>query len=490
MQRVVWTALAGVVLMLCAQPAAWSEDVTPGPLADDPRVTDAIDAWLVWLEYQLAMDGVPAASVAMVHDQELLVARAFGFANPAAGRPATTDTIYSICSNSKLFTSIAIMQLRDAGKLGLDDELGLHLDWFDIQDVHPDDEPITIRRILTHSSGLPRESDYPYWTGPDFTFPTHDQIVERLGGQTTLYPSGRYFQYSNLGLTLAGEIVSAASGRSFDEYIRTEILEPLGMTDTYTEIPGELHGGQLAVGFSARRRDGTRDQLPLFQSRGIAPAAGFASTVEDLARFLSWQLRLLSGGGTEVLRAATLREMQRVHWVDPDWKTTWGLGFVVRKVGDGTFVEHGGACPGYYSQVTVHPKSKLGVVVLSNAIGTDVDFFVEQAVELVAPAVVAAESRPAAEAIRDPQLDRYVGVYRSAWGEGAIVRWGDGLGLLPLETRNPRAALQKLQKIADRTFRRIRDDDGSLGETVVFEVDPDGAVTRMKQHSNWMEKVN
>jgi len=286
------------------------------------------------------------------------------------------------------------MQLRDAGRLRLDDRLSQYLEWFDIEDAHPGDEPITIRRILTHSSGLPRESDYPYWTDPGFPFPTHEEIVARIADQATLYPSGRYHQYSNLGLTLAGEIVVAASGRTFDEYIRSEILEPLGMADTFTEIPAELHGERMAIGHSARKRDGARDGLPLFQTRGIAPAAGFASTAENLARFASWQLRLRGEGGDEVLRAATLREMHRVHWVDPDWETTWGLGFVVRKFDDYTLIEHGGACPGYYSQVTIEPKSELGVIILSNAIGTEVDHYVEKAIELIAPAVEKAVDEP------------------------------------------------------------------------------------------------
>jgi len=466
-----------------------AEDADAPVLADDPRVTDAIAAWAAWVEYQLAVNAVPGASVAVVHDQELLFVDGFGLANPEKGQAAGPGTIYSICSNSKLFTSIAVMQLRDAGRLRLDDHVADHLEWFAIEDAHPNDEPITIRRILTHSSGLPRESDYPYWSGPGYVFPTHEEIVDRLAEQTTLYPSGRYYQYSNLGLTLAGEIVAAASARPFDEYVRTQILDPLGMSDTFTEIPAVHHGSRMAVGYTARNRDGSRDPMPLFQARGIAPAAGFASTAEDLARFASWQLRLLGRGGDEVLRSATLREMQRVHWVDPDWRTTWGLGFVVRKAGESTLVEHGGACPGYYSQVAIEPKTKLGVVILSNAIGTEVDLYVEQAIELVGPAVKAARDNPQDSPARDSELDRYVGIYDSDWGQEAVVRWEDGLALVSLNTRKPEKRLQKLTKTGEHTFRRIRKDDESLGETVVFEVNEDGNVTRSLQHSNWSVKV-
>ena len=130
----------------------------------------------------------------------------------ASGRRAEPGTIYSICSISKLFTSVAVMQLRDAGKLRLDDPVRSRLPWFTMKPGGTDGTEITVEGLLTHASGIPRETDLPYWTGPDFTFPTHDQIVERVARQTALYPAETYFQYSNLGLTLAGEIVSAVSG--------------------------------------------------------------------------------------------------------------------------------------------------------------------------------------------------------------------------------------------------------------------------------------
>lgn len=180
----------------------------PRPVADDPRVADAVAAFSAWAGHHLGVTGVPGASVALVHDQELLYAAGFGLADPETGRRAAPDTVYSICSISKLFTSIAVMQLRDADRLELDDPVGERLDWFAaLADEHPGDEPVTLRRVLTHSAGLPRESDSPYWNVP-FDFPSREAVRERLAAQHTLYPSGRYFQYSNLGLTLLGEVVA------------------------------------------------------------------------------------------------------------------------------------------------------------------------------------------------------------------------------------------------------------------------------------------
>ncbi|MGM0769640.1 MAG: serine hydrolase domain-containing protein [Pseudomonadota bacterium] len=465
-----------------------AEETEERVLAGYPRVADAAEAWGTWVEYQLAINNVPSGSVGIVHDQQLVFARGFGLANPDAQLPATPETLYSICSISKLFTSVGVMQLRDAGLLRLDDEIGDHLGWFRIRDEHPDDEPLTIRRILSHSAGLPSESDFPYWSG-DFTFPTREQVVSRLGEQKTLYPSGRYFQYSNLGLTLAGEILSAVSGRSYSDYVRDQILEPLNMNDTYTDIPKEHHGGRLAVGYSAKKRDGTRDALPIFQAQGIAPAAGFASNVQDLGRFASWQFRLLGEGGDELLRSATLRQMQRVQWMDPDWKTTWGFGFSVSRIGDRTVVGHGGDCPGYRTTIAIDPEAKIAVIVLTNAIGTDVGLYAKTAFDFLAPAIAAALDEPEDTPERDPSMDRYTGIYDSAWGQTAIVRWEAGLAAVPLVSRNPKRALQKLQPVGEHVFRRVRNDDESLGESVIFEVTDDGSVSRMLQHSNWLTKV-
>ena len=481
------------VLSIVLVPLSTAADgpATSGPLGDDPRVSDAVDAWQAWLAYQLGIDGVPGASFAVVHDQDLLRTGAVGEADPETGRPADVDTLYSICSISKLFTSIAVMQLRDRDLLSLDEPISEYLKWFTLEDAHPDDEPITLRRILTHSAGLPRESDHAYWTEPDFVFPTHDQIVERISGQRTLYPSGRYFQYSNLGLTLAGEIVSAVDGRTFDEYVRQEILDPLGMDNTFTEIPAAHRGGRFARGYSARRPDGHRDEMPFFQVRGIAPAAGFASTAADLAKFATWQLRLRhDGAASEVLRPATLREMQRVHWVDPDWETTWGLGFRVAEAGGRTLVGHTGGCPGFYSVFSLDPKAELGVIVLTNAIGADVSRYAGEAMTVVRPAMERALEARESPPDRDPAFDRYVGHYRSAWGDSAIVRWDDGLAEVWLGGLDLEDAITKLEPTGEHVFRRIRDDDGTLGEEFEFELDPDGRVTRYRQHGNWMTRVD
>ena len=128
--------------------------------------SDALTLLDRWLESGRAYKHLPGLSVSITKDQELLWSKAYGLSNIANKVPTTPGTIYSICSISKLFTAIAIMQLYDEGKLRLDDPIESILTDFKLRQQFKDSGPITIRSLLTHSSGLPRESDYPYWTGP------------------------------------------------------------------------------------------------------------------------------------------------------------------------------------------------------------------------------------------------------------------------------------------------------------------------------------
>jgi CubicO group peptidase (beta-lactamase class C family) len=468
-----------LVLILLWTSAAFSEEKTKLDFSEAIRMIDT------WLEAQRDYDHLPGISVAIVTDQEILWSKGYGLADLEKEVPSSSNTIYSICSISKLFTSVAIMQLRDTGKLRLEDLVADHLPWFSLKQQFPDTGPITIRSLLTHSSGLPRESDYPYWTGPNFPFPSSKQVKAKLSTQKTLYPPSTYFQYSNLGLTLLGDIVSEVSGMPYEQYIEENILKPLRLADTRTKLPESSWREKLATGYSALKRDGTRDMLPLFQAKGIAAAAGFSSTVEDLARFASWQLRLLEKGGEEILKASSLREMQRVHWVDPDWKTTWGLGFSVREVDERTMVGHEGGCPGYRSTLDIDPHEKQAFIVMINAVGvspykysTGMRDVLKEATENTKKEKVAVD------------LEAYAGHYDSQpwWGETAVLPWQGKLAVFGLPSENPAKRLILLKHSEGDTFRRLRKDE-TLGEEVVFERDVTGKVVRMWQHSNYQNKI-
>ena len=451
--------------------------------------SEAITLIEVWLEAQKDYENLPGISLSVVDDQEILWSGAFGSANPKEQVASKTSTIYSICSISKLFTSIAIMQLVETGKLRLDDQVAELLPWYDLEQQFEDSWPITVRSLLTHSSGLPREANFPYWTGPDFPFPTQEAIRNELKNQETLYPGSTYFQYSNLGLTLLGEIVEEVSGLAFSDYIQKHIFDVLGLDNTRTLLPEELYGTDLAIGHTALNREMMRDEVDLFQARGIASAAGFSSNVVDLGKFASWQFRLLDTTVAEVIKPSTLKHMHNVHWTDPDWGTTWGLGFSVRKGSDGKkWVSHGGSCPGYRSTFTIQPESKRAYSVMINASGSNPGKYA-MGVHGILAKVPAGKSDEEKESEPGPDFTAYTGLYDlMPWGsELYVAQWYGKIAMMYLPSDSPADAMNLYKHIEGDTFRRIREND-ELGETVVFQRDDQGKVTHFTSHGNHTRK--
>lgn len=464
---------------LTFRPAIGQQGEVKEPASDAIRFIDA------WLEAQQNYDRLPGISVAIVKDQDIIWSKGYGVSDLKKKTPSTPETLYSICSITKLFTSIAIMQLYEQGKLRLDDSLSSLLPELAIRQQFSDSGPITVRSLLTHSSGLPRESDFPYWSGPEFKFPSKEEVAAKLDQQETLYPASTYFQYSNLGMTLLGAVVEKVSGKPYEEYVQENILKPLRLTNTYSSLPQELWGNRLATGYSSINRDGTRDMLPLFDTQGMQAAAGYSSTVIDLANFASWQFRLLNNGGKEILRASTLKDMQRVHWVDPDWKVHWGLGFVVFQNSGNTLTGHSGTCPGYKSILMLDPKEKLAFVVLINAMENPWKYAVQMRNILL---------KGRKDKKHDPagiDLEQYKGLYNAQpWGsEKKVLSWYGNLAIVDLPSENPLEDMTLLQHISGDVFRRIRRDQ-ELGEEIRFERDEKtGKVTRMWEHSNYAVKL-
>lgn len=481
--------LSFLLLVLPALAFAASDEppLTPEQVAAHPEIRGTVAAIDAWIEGVYFYEEVPGISVGIVVDQQLLWNRGYGYSNLSTERPADADTIYSICSISKLFTAIGIMQLRDDGKLSLSDPVASHLDWYDIQQAHEGSAPVTIEGLLTHSSGLPRESDHNYWNGPDFPFPTRDEVIERFSGQETLYPASQYFQYSNLALTLAGEIVQERSGQAFSDYIEEHILQPLELRNTRTLYPDELRGEQLAIGYNGVDRRNSREETEPFFTRGITAAAGFTSTVNDLARFASWQFRVLDSGGDAVLSGNTLREMQRVHWVDPDWETTWGIGFNVRREHDLTIVGHSGGCPGYITQFALVPKQKLAAIVLTNA-GDGPAWMIGESILKSMSAALEEATEPSEEEL--PDFSKYEGNYDfPPWGgEVAIRQSGDRLLLIDLPSDDLTEAINKLQHVEGDTFVRL-DDEEEPREPWVFKIGDDGVAIRVTRHNFSMTRI-
>jgi CubicO group peptidase (beta-lactamase class C family) len=305
-----------------------------------------------------------------------------------------------------------------------------------------------------------------------------------MGTQQTLYPASTYFQYSNLGITLLGEVIENISGQPYAVYVEENILKPMKLGKTHLSLPKGQARSNMATGYSALKRDGTREVIPLYDVKGLSAAAGYSSTMQDLADFSSWQFRLLENGGKEILSAVTLKEMQRVHWVDPDWKIHWGLGFSVHQNNGKTLVGHSGNCPGYRTMMILEPEDKFAYIVMINA-NTNPWKYGSQIRNIIQKAQTEKNINPSGVNLQD-----YAGLYNAQpWGsEKKIIPWYGSLAIIELPSENPLEDMTLLRHEKDDTFRRIRRDE-NLAEEITFERDKNGRVTRMWQHSNYSEKL-
>jgi hypothetical protein len=180
--------------------------------------------------------------------------------------------------------------------------------------------------------------------------------------------------------------------------------------------------------------------------------------------------------------------MHRVHWVDPDWETTWGIGFSVRRDDDSTFVSHGGGCPGYITSFTMMPKSKLAAVVLTNAGDGPAGRIAVNALKVIEPAIEKA-TEPTDGDI--PDLSAYEGNYESRpWGgEVAIRQWGDKLVVLDIPGRDLKDAMIRLEHDGEHTFTRLTDDD-ERREPWHFEIGTQGHAVSIDRHSSVLNRID
>ncbi|MDE3262147.1 MAG: serine hydrolase [Acidobacteriota bacterium] len=470
-----------LVLLFAAAPAVAQE-------SPDSPVQAGITLLDTWIQSQMEFGGLPGLVIGIVHDQEPVWVKAYGHASLDPPVPMSADSIFRIASHSKLFTAIAVMRARDAGKLRLDDPVTDYLPWFDIRNRHPEARPVTVRHLLTHTAGLPRESIHPAWT--DFEFPEVEALRDTVSDQETTYATETKWKYSNLGFTLAGMVAEAAAGDSFADLVTDGILKPLGMDSTSVgPVPADQRD-RLATGYGRRMPDGPREVFPFVDARSFDPATGLSSTVPDMLRFLSWQMRVRDRRSEEVLASNTLLEMQRVQWLHTSWNSGWGLGFSVRHTEDRDLIGHGGGYPGYRTQTQLSPGEKIGVVVFTNGGDGNPGRYLDKAFEWVAPALAAARAEKVKPAVWSSDWDIYLGTYRRRSGDTAVLRQENDLVILSPLSEDPSGS-QGVLKPTDtpHVFRLESDGFGAHGELVRFEVSDAGEVTRIFVGVNYSRRV-
>ena len=316
-----------------------------------PSHAEAIAGLTRYIEAEMAAKGIPAMSIALVDDQRIIWSRGFGMARD--GVPASAATVHRVGSVSKPFTDLAAMQLVEQGKLDLDAPIQTYLP--DFHAANPFGRPITVRQLMTHRSGLVRESPVGHYFDP--TGPSLEATVKSLQTTSLVYEPGTRTKYSNAAIAVVGLVVERLRGVPFGEAVKASVLDPLGMSSSGFELSPAMKS-RLA---DARMWtvDGRTFPAPTFKL-GIAPAGNLYSTADDLSRFV---MALFEG--SKVVKPETLAAMFVIQYARPEEKRGFGLGFHVDEFRGRRRVGHAGAVYGFATEVSALPAERLGVVVIA-----------------------------------------------------------------------------------------------------------------------------
>ena len=420
---------------------------------------------------------LPGAAAGIVVEDELAWTGGYGYADVETKRPHDAQTLFRIASITKTFTATAIMQLRDERKLHLDDPAVAFLpELRDASSAFGSIETVTIRRMLSHESGLMGDPPGARWFH-DIYEASPAANLARAAEIGTMIPPNVQQKYSNLAFQLLGEIVARVDGRSYVEAIHERILEPLGMRSSgFHPLPAD-HEARRAVGYR-----------PRWLSDEFVPAAGLAefpaaegglqSCVEDVARWLSAQFPMEHApqGHRTVLPDTTLREMQRPRYLEGDkWEEAWCIGWYAQRKGETVWLQHSGGLPGFITNACFRAKERIGAIALLNGSAEASTL----AMELGALALEAVRGAVTPLELPDAMPEAYaqlLGIYGEPT-EAMLTRleWRDGK-LTLLEPAEPDFKLIFLP--TDDPLRFTVDwFQRESGEPVEFHRDGDGRVT-------------
>ena len=359
-----------------------------------------------YLEDLTDSGGPPAISLVVVKDGTMVYNKAFGMADGPNGIPATPDSIYHWFSVTKIPTAIAALQLVEQGVISLDDEVSEYLPFFDVEYPSADSQPITIAHLLNHSSGLP--DDIPACMGcvhlEDEPALNQTDLLrdEKLPSYNTLrFEPGSEAVYTNVGYHTLGVVIEQASGLSYEEYVKRNILDPLGMENTRFEYTSAMTRN-AAVG-AHPMADFQSIFFPLIKAPwpneyvrdyedGWAwfnrflfdanPPSGLIGPAPEMARMVT---ALMSGGeldGARILSEETVEMMLTERHVTPGSSPQWGdfkrfedweqgLGFKVVNDGGRVHYAHGGGGAAFRAFIRLYPEEELGIVILVNSTNLD-----------------------------------------------------------------------------------------------------------------------
>ena len=350
-------------------------------------------------------------AAAIVDNGEITWFTGVGHADLESRRPPDQLTTSRVASITKTFTATAILKLRDAGMLELEDPLVLHIPEFAAARALAGTlEGVTIKRLLTHHSGLSTEPPLPTWAKPEF--PVIDRIIDAMSDAEVVIPQDSQWKYSNFAFGLLGEVVHRLTGKAYVDYVGSEIIRPLGLDYTTFDID-EVGPGRMATGYVPAVPPGSSlRKAPYAHLQGLTSAGQLHSNVHDLARWVGFHTGALK---SSVLRKQSLDEMHRPVYISADWSWGQALGWRAHRRGERVYMEHGGGIHGYSSQVVFNKPARMGAITLANVWPPPPRDSI--AMELLDAAIDAVGARDAGEKPTSPgpelppEIDKYLGSY-------------------------------------------------------------------------------
>ena len=321
-----------------------------------------------FIREEMKRQNIPGLSIAIVKDGKIVKAAGYGLADRSRTIPATPETVYKIASVSKQFIATGIMLLVQEGRLGLDDRISSHLEgtpaaWKDI----------TIRHLLTHTSGIVREAP-----GYDPSTLLSDAEVIRAAYPATLrFAPGEKWEYGNVSYFALAEIMRNVAGQPWTEYLNQKVFRPSGMdmtfpTNTKARVPNR------AIGYADNDKLLTADDWP-----ALRPSGAFLSTVLDLAK---WDAVLSTG---RILSESSRRQMWTPVTLNDGTTSPYGFGWELQSPPGRTLVHHSGGMPGFRAMFARYMNERVTVIVLMNLDDVDQRSIVQGIAELYLPAVTA-----------------------------------------------------------------------------------------------------
>jgi CubicO group peptidase (beta-lactamase class C family) len=457
---------------------------------------------------------VPGLSVAIVKDGKVVLAKGYGVRRMGEPAPVDARTRFGIASNTKLFTATALAILVEEGKLEWDKPVINYLPAFAMSDPYVTHE-LTIRDLLVHRSGLGLGAGDLLWWPPS-TY-NRKEIARRIRYIPLASSFRSAYAYDNVLYLVAGEVIEAVSGKSWEEFVRTRILQRVGMSDSDVRHSGAAEGGNVA-GTHAEVNDTVRPVDP-FASDNTNPAGGVMSGAADMAK---WMMVQLDSGrvadGSRLFSPASARQLWREVTPTPIGDVPAGmaslahlratmagyaLGLNVRDYRGQILRQHTGGLPGYLSKVAMIPDLRLGVAVLTNQeSGLAFESIVYQVLDYYIgakppdyPDLFAQLRQKNREKLRQAQqkaattrdsssgpslpLARYAGTYRDPW-YGDVVVAAEANGLSIRFSHTPALVGDLVHWQYDTFLARWRDRELRADAYATFSLNPDGTVERLK----------